>query len=395
MHSIQDRFDFVQKRPTGFDYLRLFLALSVVAWHSVRISGGEESGYLLGPMRPLVFFILPSFFALSGFLVAGSLDRNKLPAFLTLRAVRIFPALAVEVLISALVIGPLLTTLPLSEYFASPVFHVYFLNVLGIIHFYLPGVFGDVPWRDIVNLQLWTIPWELYCYITLTVLAVVTIARRPAWLFAFAVAATLFWTAQQVFYIGQFHYNVANRPPGPMLVLAFLFGASLYGLRKHIPYSVTLLLVVMVVGWALIMTESCVYFAALPIAYTTVFLGLQNPPKSHFLKGADYSYGVYLYAFPLQQAIAHLFPAHRSWSVVFLGGSALALVCAYFSWTFLESRIMERRGIAVAFATSLSERLGALLTRSVLEPLRLVAQRPSPTPGLSADDPQREPSRAE
>jgi peptidoglycan/LPS O-acetylase OafA/YrhL len=109
MRTIQNQLDFVQNRPSGFDYLRLILAISVIAVHSVMLCSGQFP-FWTGPLRPLVCFILPSFFALSGFLVTGSFERNTIPAFFTLRALRIFPALAVEVLISALIIGPLLTT---------------------------------------------------------------------------------------------------------------------------------------------------------------------------------------------------------------------------------------------------------------------------------------------
>ena len=103
------------------------------------------------------------FFALSGFLVASSLERCKtLFTFLGLRAIRILPALAVEIFISALIIGPLFTTEPAKAYFAAPEFHDYFLNILGDIHYHLPGVFAANP-SDAVNGQLWTVPYEMIC----------------------------------------------------------------------------------------------------------------------------------------------------------------------------------------------------------------------------------------
>ncbi len=65
-------------RPAGFDLLRIALAMVLVFWHSFPLSYGlsaNNDGWT-GPVRPLIFFIVPSFFALSGFLVAGSLQRN-------------------------------------------------------------------------------------------------------------------------------------------------------------------------------------------------------------------------------------------------------------------------------------------------------------------------------
>jgi peptidoglycan/LPS O-acetylase OafA/YrhL len=72
--------------------------------------------------------------------------------FLGLRFFRIFPALCVEVALSAIVIGALFTSLPLSEYFSSTGFFVYFGNILGIVQMHLPGVtFGG---NDVVNANL-------------------------------------------------------------------------------------------------------------------------------------------------------------------------------------------------------------------------------------------------
>src|ERR1700712_2196271 len=103
-------------RPAGFDYIRLGLSVAVILFHSFTVSYGVSGEGVLWnwPLGPLSFSIVPAFFALSGFLVAGSLQRNDLASFLTLRAIRIFPALFVEVVLSALILGPLFTTLPLS-----------------------------------------------------------------------------------------------------------------------------------------------------------------------------------------------------------------------------------------------------------------------------------------
>ena len=185
MRSLQTQLDLSRHHPTGFDYLRLILAISVIVWHSVLVCYGPvaEFYFWTGPVRPLIYFILPSFFALSGFLIAGSLERNKIPEFLTLRIMRIFPALAAEVTISALIIGPLLTIDSWGEYFSSQRFLAYFLNIIGYIHYQLPGVFDGIPTPHFVNAQLWTIPFELACYTAIVGLALLGIARRPIWLF--------------------------------------------------------------------------------------------------------------------------------------------------------------------------------------------------------------------
>ena len=266
---------------------------------------------------------------------------------------RIFPALVMEVFLSALILGPLLTTFRWREYFSSYSFFSYFLNVLGDIHYTLPGVFDNNPTPDYVNGQLWTIPVELDCYGILTVTALLGVAKRNNWLFIITSVLAIVFSLPQLGF-NDFH---AYGPKGFLLILSFLFGVSLYLMRRHVALSQSLFLVSLSTYWVFTMNQNFVYLSALPLAYVTIFLGLQNPPKTFFIRGADYSYGVYLYGFPLQQTICYLFPSFRIWYVNALSGVALALLSAYLSWTFVESRVLRHRKIGVSFASSLAERL--------------------------------------
>src|SRR4051794_15383491 len=85
--------------PAGFDYLRISLAVSVVIWHSAFVCYGAagEVAVWSGWLRPFVYFILPAFFGMGGFLVGASLLRNTVPAFVALRVARIFPALICDI----------------------------------------------------------------------------------------------------------------------------------------------------------------------------------------------------------------------------------------------------------------------------------------------------------
>lgn len=125
-------------RASGFDYLRFILAASIICFHSVVTSYGvqAQSAVNASPLGSVFRPLLPMFFALSGFLVAGSLERApNLVVFLGLRVFRIFPALIVDTAVSALLIGTLFTQLPLPEYFSDVRFNEYFLNILGWIHY--------------------------------------------------------------------------------------------------------------------------------------------------------------------------------------------------------------------------------------------------------------------
>jgi peptidoglycan/LPS O-acetylase OafA/YrhL len=356
LYTLQSQLSLVRSRPTGFDYIRLILALSIIVWHSVTICYGPlaEGYFWTGPPRPIIYLLLPSFFALSGFLVAGSLERHNVLEFLTLRITRIFPALAVEVLISALVIGPLLTTVTWRAYFSSYEFRSYFLNLFGNIHYFLPGLFIDNPTPKYVNAQLWTVPIELYCYVFLTASAIFGIIKIRNGLFLGTLSIVMILTFGALF-------KLTPLPPfSPdvgFLTISFLFGVSLYVMRRQITYSWFLFSISAAMYWFLCVNQNFIYLSALPLTYGIVFLGLQNPPKTLFIRGADYSYGVYLYGFPLQQAVCYLFPSHRFWYLNAVSGVALALVCAYLSWTFVESKVLDHRMRCVAFAASQVERL--------------------------------------
>src|ERR1700753_477990 len=117
--TIAGRWQKLSGKPSGFDYLRIALSVSVPPWQRYRVSSGTPAALAFwnetrGVLLPV---ILPSFFAPSGFLVSGSLFRNpNTKTFLLLRGIRIFPALSVEVILAALVLGPILTPHTLARY---------------------------------------------------------------------------------------------------------------------------------------------------------------------------------------------------------------------------------------------------------------------------------------
>src|SRR5271157_5304050 len=226
--------------------------------------------------------------------------------------------------------------------------------MVGDIHYQLPGVFDTLPTPRFVNAQLWTIPYELACYTAIVVLALLGIAKRPILVFAITFTGVLVIT-----FLPQL--RLCDLPPygplGGLLVFSFLFGASLYAMRRHVALSLSLFLMSALAYWVFVTNLNFIYLSTLPAAYITVFLGLQDPPKTLFIRGADYSYGIYLYGFPLQQTIVYLFPSFRIWYVNALSSVALALVSAYLSWTLVESRVLSHRKLGVSFASSLAERL--------------------------------------
>ena len=349
--TIGQRWSDVDSRPSGFDYLRVSLAVAVTVWHSYQVAYGSAAatyfwanswlGYLLQ-------LILPMFFALSGFLVAGSMYRNpNLRVFLTLRVIRIYPALAVEVALVALFLGPMLTTVPLREYFSDQKVFLYLGNMLGWIHYRLPGVFLDNPLPEIINSQLWTVPYELKCYVLIAALAIAGFFRlrsRVLPLFMLTTAVVAMWNISQ---------GIVGANPGGwsglVLLLSFLAGVVLYAYKDEIPWRFDFAIAALLASMFLPrLLDPLVYVIPLAAAYATISLGILNPAKSIVIKSGDYSYGVYLYSCPIQQAVQEALGLHISWFENLLVSLPLVVGFALFSWWCIEKPFMRVKRFVLA-----------------------------------------------
>jgi peptidoglycan/LPS O-acetylase OafA/YrhL len=374
----------------GFDLLRLALAVAVLASHCSGITGergllGEVAQGLLhlfryaapaevsqiaahadaaadvirsqpiGWGRPVALSHVPMFFALSGFLVTGSAFRTRrvLP-FLALRFFRIFPALLVEITLSAALIGAVYTTLPLRDYYADPLFFRYFGNAVGWITMSLPGVnfFRD----GVVNANLWTLPSEFHCYLAMAVLITGGVVFNRTVMTCLFVGVT----AALVIANGFFGFDVTDNGPliGDVLVYCFYVGLVAYLWREHIPYKGWLCLAAILISYPLMFSYRTIYIYPIALGYITVFVGLTAFPKMRWLQSGDYSYGIYLYGFPITQVLATEFPSLR--------GNILALIfvtilCtglfAALSWHLVEKRFLRVRKYLSKHPEKIAEQL--------------------------------------
>jgi peptidoglycan/LPS O-acetylase OafA/YrhL len=339
--TFADKIEAADGRPSGFDYLRIGLALMVVFVHVPQVVYGWSFAYpfWIPWLRPVSAIVVPMFFALSGFLVAGSLFRCKtLVTFFGLRILRIAPALSVEVLLSALLLGPIFTVLPSSAYFTDHLFFRYFYNLIGHVQFNLPGVFLSNPFPGQVNSQLWTIPPELKCYVLTGVLSLFGVFRNRLYLLGVAV---LFNLATFAIYVGKDDPGRINAAP-ISIVGAFLAGVTIYMYRDRIASSFALFIASLVTAVALFYIPNGDYFTPFPVAYLTIYLGCFNPK---ILRGEyiDYSYGIYLYGFPIQQAVTSLTGSYRCWWLDLLIVLPTTFLVAGLSWRYVETRALKQK----------------------------------------------------
>lgn len=341
MFSLADQLTLSRNRPAGFDYTRITLAAAIICLHGANVTVGlDRAMEIVGHFRMVNAMLLALFFALSGFLVTASLLRCKsLISFVGLRVLRIVPALVIETTLSAIVIGPILTEMPLTQYFADSKFHVYFLNIVGDIHFELPGVFLHNPAPGLVNAQLWTVPYELWCYAILALLAATTICFNRALYLGFLVLAQIGLVCYDFYRWDEPLIHLRAH----LLVFCFLLGVGFYLWRDKVPFNrATCLFALVLCTAGMAGGRGDALFAA-PAAYVACYLGLMNPRRSWIVSSGDYSYGMYLYGFVIQQCVAAFGPSVQYWYLNVLISLPVAFGVAVASWHLVEKRVLRLR----------------------------------------------------
>ena len=346
-------------RENNFNLLRMVAASAVLVSHSWAITLGrgvpepllEQTGYSLGNAAVVVFF------AISGYFITKSFDRRALFAdFALARVARIFPGLIVALCLTAFVVGPAFTTLPLGRYFSQGGTWIYAPQNALLVHqqFALPGVFATNPFAGVANGSLWTLKYEVGCYAGVVAAGFLGLLRPRSMPVVLAVAA-----AAMVIVPGG---DMALSARVAVLCGAFALGAGVYVYRGRVPISG--LAVVVLVILAVVLRDTRVYplcYAA-ALGYGALALGFADLP---WLRGynrfGDYSYGIYIYAFPIGQATVVLWPGVGPWGLIAVT-FPLTLLCAIASWTWIENPVLTHR-----------HRLAALVRLKISHP-------PIPTP---------------
>lgn len=338
--------------------MRIALAAAIICLHGANVTLGlERAMEIVGQFRMVNAMLLALFFALSGFLVTASLLRCKsLISFIGLRVLRIVPALMVETTLSAIIIGPIFTATPLTRYFADSKFRAYFLNIVGDVHFELPGVFLNNPAPGVVNAQLWTVPYELWCYAILAFLAAATICFNRVLYLGFLVLAQIGLVCYDIYHSDELLIHL--RPH--LLVFCFLLGVGFYLWRDKVPFNrATCLFAVVLCAAGMAGGRGDALFAV-PAAYVACYLGLMNPRRRWIVSSGDYSYGMYLYGFVVQQCVAAFGPSTQDWYVNVLISLPVAFGVAVASWHLVEKHAIRLRDQLERFEAAVLSRISMI-----------------------------------
>jgi peptidoglycan/LPS O-acetylase OafA/YrhL len=343
MFRIQD------SASNNFDFLRLFCAVLVILSHSYTIATGTPAdeplvrvthGYVaFGQIAVDVFFVI------SGYLVTASLMRSmSIWSYFRKRISRIYPGFIGATLFSLLFVGPLAAgslqgTTVLSRA-ALVIFRTLFLSDLR-----WRGAFSGNPLRGDVNGSMWTIPFEFACYVMVAILGLCGVIRaRRACLLLFAICCV----AKIGFSIYVWKFNPAIRDEfvarGISFLPLFLAGAVGYLYRDRLefraPWAVVSLLTLGAVA-NLPYGLGCVF----PLAGAYLVLFLVHSPQihlNHFGRHGDFSYGVYLYAWPIQQLVVQRVGGPMKPLALFFLATPLTLAAAILSWFLIERRFLSR-----------------------------------------------------
>lgn len=323
------------------DLLRLLAALLVLYSHQYELLGQAQPSLFnwntLGGLGVSVFFFL------SGCLVSTSWLRDPhIGRFFMRRSLRIFPGLCVAVLWTVLFLGPLVSNLKPSQYFSDPAVWSYLSNAFLLTRYTLPGVFMDNPCPEIVNGSLWTLRLEFICYLGIGLLGAIPRVS----LFALSIVVllttvildhaashelrtrygihlemfTLFWWGVLFGYVLKYSRHHMRPPRMGLAAAALIFLLYLHlgdrGLERT----------------AMLFTSALLVWVA---AHVPEGARLTNPL-------GDFSYGVYIFAFPVQQWVVS-FGMKHNWGFLtdlFLS-LCITLIFASLSWHFVERRALR------------------------------------------------------
>lgn len=328
----------------NFNAVRLGAALAVVISHAFPLATGVST---TEPLIGVTYFTLGQhavnlFFMLSGLVVAASLDRSpSYLAFAQRRLLRVLPGLAFSGLITALALGPLVSTLALGAYLTDPGMATYLaktasLSTTGVT---LPSVFAGNPFPGLVNEPLWTIKYELLCYGGLVAVGALGFLRTLSRSLVLLVGSLAGYAVLR--WLDQFDGQIGSASHVARFWLCFVLGVTAYTFRDVVRPS-CLVAAGLAMAFVIAVGSSLELIASyLAIGYGALCVSFVPIGRLRRLTNeTDLSYGVYIYGWPITQAVIWAHPDLSPWGVLSLA-IPLSLGAAWLSWRFIERPAMS------------------------------------------------------
>ena len=301
MHTISD----FKGKSQNLGFVKMVAAVLVIVSHTWPVLGRgiDPLWFLSHEQMTFGGLAVAIFFFSSGFFVTRSMLSKNGKRFFRSRLIRLYPAFAAVILLSTFVLGPLVTQLPAGSYFSAMETWSYLLYLVMIPHYQLPGVFSANP-ISLVNGSLWTMILEVFCYISLFFAWKIKLLQKRflRWqIIAYILCALVIFGLQPDCFAVLRDYL---RP-----VFLFISGIFFCFLQDRIP-----------LGWSIGACSSLLFLGLFILGYGNLALVLLFPLilsqlvfSPHQVSPAlghlgDWSYALYLVAFPIQQLCVMLYP---------------------------------------------------------------------------------------
>lgn len=350
-------------RDNSLNFLRLCLAAAVILGHAWTIGGFEDS-----PFPELGTWAVNGFFAISGYLIAGSRMRTALPGFLWRRALRILPAFWACLVVTAFIVAPIAAAWTGERYeLGSAVSYVISNFALSIQQTGIDATLQNVPLEEIWNGSLWTLVYEFAAYVFAALILTVPLLRKHAvWVLA---ALLIVVIALQPIALGPLAVTQLVAINVLRLGVFFLAGMLLYFLSDRIRLTWWPFIAALVLLGGLAALGLAEHYGPLPYGFALLWLGARM--RIPLGRDNDISYGLYIWAWPVQQLLVLAgAQALGPWLSALLA-LACTLPLAWLSWKGVEEPAMRLRHLVPGRASS-----------------RVTPQSSSPTaqPATSVDD---------
>jgi len=336
----------ITRNANNFDFIKILFAWLVIVSHSFVLLGNQGCDWLCEATHHYInfsYFGVKGFITISGYLIFKSLNRSpNLIDYLWKRVLRIYPALIIVLVLS---VGlAYLIYQPTNNYFKFNKEALdYILNNLSLYHnqWRIHGVFDTLP-NTAINGSLWTMGFEFFFYL---VLLMIYPFRKYPLVIQIILCLTII-----ILFIGNIYFIDELRVLPFRLRVDFIFELGLFFMIgaflgaidwKHILYKKQIAII------ASIITVAILYFQPNPIwlcftwPYLVIFIGQGSSKFSNWIHAnlEDPSYGIYLYAFPVQQSIIYFF--HPSVTVLLWTSTLIAFGLGILSWKLVEKKTLQ------------------------------------------------------
>lgn len=335
MTTDEKKLAFLLKREkNNLDLVRIFLASVVIIGHSYYLVATERHDIV----QSMIGFTYSSslavklFFFISGLVVTNSLiSKNSISSFITSRTFRIFPGLVIALCISALAIGPLISNIGIESYYSHREVYWYIIDNTRLkMVDTLPGVFSNNHFKNSINGSLWTLSYEVGCYIFLLgcYMAGAGKSRLIGSLLCIAIIIEPLLPSR---------YLITWLSPSDevtYLPTCFALGALLAINKDIISLNMKTCVGFMIMTWMVSNTRHYQYFFYITACLTLLQIS-SMAAMNKFKPKNDISYGIYIYGFTVQQCFAFLFP-HSGVLFNQVASLACSYIIAMLSWKFIE-----------------------------------------------------------